>query len=73
MLMSAARDPVALFRFALREGDHALAAALARSFRSDPALARRADSALRAQPRGSAIGRADRALLGRLARAARRT
>lgn len=70
--MSATRDPVALFRFALRVGDHALAGALARSFRSDLRLAYRADLALRAQGRGVGFTGPDHALMARLARAARR-
>jgi hypothetical protein len=70
--MSAARDPVAVFRFAIREGDHVLAAALARSFRLTPALAHRADLELRRQPRGGLPLTGDRTLQRRLARAARR-
>lgn len=63
--MSAARDPVVLLRLALREGDRELAVALVRSFRSDPALARRADHELRA------LGRSPGQWSGRLSRSAR--
>lgn len=49
--MSTARDPVALLRFALREGDHPLTLALLRSFRRDPGLTRRAESELRSRAR----------------------
>lgn len=49
--MSPARDPIALLRLALREGDVELAAALINSFRTAPPLARRADAELRATPR----------------------
>jgi len=49
--MSPARDPIALLRLALRDGDLELAAALVKSFRTSSKLARRADAELRATPR----------------------
>lgn len=49
--MSPARDPIALLRLALRDGDLELASALVRSFRTSSTLARRADAELRATPR----------------------
>ena len=67
-------DLLALYRFALASGDHALAAALGRALRSDERLRRRADLCLQGLPRGpgfwSAAGdRIVRALLQRLASA----
>jgi hypothetical protein len=49
--MSTARDPVALLRFALREGDHALAVAVVQRLRDDTVLVRRAEAVLRSQQR----------------------
>ena len=49
--MSPARDPIALLRLALRDGDLELASALVKSFRTSAKLARRADAELRATPR----------------------
>lgn len=49
--MSPARDPIALLRLALREGDVELAVALINSFRATPTMARSADAELRATHR----------------------
>ena len=59
--MSPARDPIALLRLALRDGDLELASALVRSFRTSSELARRADAELRATPRLAPV--ADRTYL----------
>jgi len=59
--MSPARDPIALLRLALRDGDLELASALVRSFRTNSTLAGRADAELRATPRLAPV--ADRTYL----------
>ena len=48
------RDPLVLYRFAVRTGNRPLAAALARSIRADPCLSERAYRELEQMPRGPA-------------------
>lgn len=63
------RDPIALFRLALRCGDDRLADLLCRAFRRDPALADRADRELLALGRapwpGDSGGRRAAVLIAR--------
>ncbi len=58
-------DPILVFRFALAEGDGALARLLARVMRRDRILSRRLDSELRLMPRG-AFGAGDTPLAERV-------
>ena len=51
--ISCTLDPIAVYRFALRCNDLPLADALARRFRGNADLARRAELELRVLPRGS--------------------